>query len=268
MRIPLLVAALAGVAACSPQIPDSAAGVGFGDYDQYEATQSTRAAAAAIPPAGAISDETAPPPAASELAAASPTPTPRGATTVQPIASARTTATATTATDSAELAAETEALLAAMRANSGQVPLEASPDNPPPQTVTTGAGISAENDFEAVGAVRSIEADAEFLARTRQQYKVIKPTALPSRDAAKIPNIVEYALRTHHPVGTKVYSRIGLNKQARYERNCAAYPSPDQAQIDFLARGGPKRDRKGLDPDGDGYACDWDPAPFRKAVSG
>ena len=30
--------------------------------------------------------------------------------------------------------------------------------------------------------------------------------------------------------------------------------------------GGPERDQFGIDPDGDGYACSWDPSPFRKAV--
>ncbi len=30
--------------------------------------------------------------------------------------------------------------------------------------------------------------------------------------------------------------------------------------------GGPERDQFGIDPDGDGYACRWDPSPFRKAV--
>ncbi len=50
------------------------------------------------------------------------------------------------------------------------------------------------------------------------------------------------------------------------ERNCAKYGSPDLAQMAFLSKGGPKRDRMGLDPDGDGYACSWDPAPFRQAV--
>lgn len=54
--------------------------------------------------------------------------------------------------------------------------------------------------------------------------------------------------------------------QAKAQRNCAGYASPDQAQIDFLANGGPQRDRKGLDPDGDGFACGWDPSPFRSAV--
>ena len=61
-------------------------------------------------------------------------------------------------------------------------------------------------------------------------------------------------------------SCIGLNCAGRTQRGCAVYRSPDQAQIDFRASGGPQRDRKGLDPDGDGYACAWDPAPFRAAV--
>ena len=52
----------------------------------------------------------------------------------------------------------------------------------------------------------------------------------------------------------------------RAQRACGHYPSPDQAQIDFLASGGPERDKLGLDPDGDGYACAWNPAPFRTAV--
>ncbi len=265
MRIRFLLAALAGLGACSPQIPDSAAGVGFDDYDQYEARQRSRAVA--VPPAGAISAETIAPAPLSALAAAPAAP---AAVPDATTATAATTTVATTAppADSRELAAETAALLAATRANSGQRPLEASPDNPPPPTVTTSAGISAENDFEAVGAVRSISADAELLARNRRQYEVVAPTGLPSRSDSRPPNIVAYALKTRHPVGTKLYTRIGINRQARFERNCAAYPSPDLAQIDFLARGGPERDWLGLDPDGDGFACGWNPEPFRQAVSG
>jgi hypothetical protein len=37
----------------------------------------------------------------------------------------------------------------------------------------------------------------------------------------------------------------------------------DQAQSDFILAGGPQKDRKGMDPDGDGYACGWDPAVYR-----
>ena len=146
--------------------------------------------------------------------------------------------------------------------------MRASPGNPPPETVESASGISTENDFNAVGDARSIESDAALIARNREQYQVVQPTALPSRSGNTGPNIVEYALATKHPVGTKVYNRIGLNKQSRFERNCAKYSSPDRAQIDFLANGGPNRDKMGLDPDGDGYACAWNPAPFRIAVNG
>mgnify|MGYP000454045377 CR=1 FL=1 len=69
--------------------------------------------------------------------------------------------------------------------------------------------------------------------------------------------------------------RIGVIRTALDEKGfsqtsimsyCAKYASADLAQEDFLQRGGPERDRKGLDPDGDGYACNWDPTPFRAAA--
>jgi len=109
----------------------------------------------------------------------------------------------------------------------------------------------------------TIESDKERLARQRAQYKVIAPSALPSRPGSVGPNIVEYALSTTNNVGEPLYRRSALFAKSRYQRNCAKYPSPDQAQLDFLRRGGPKRDPLGLDPDGDGFACTWDPRPFR-----
>lgn len=42
--------------------------------------------------------------------------------------------------------------------------------------------------------------------------------------------------------------------------NCAAYRTAIAAQRAFIAEGGPERDRLGLDPDGDGYACSFRPA--------
>lgn len=234
MRFIPILAAAAVVAACSPSVPDSAAGV------------------SPVPPARAISDE--PSTGSSDILISA-----------RPVTG--TTATASTdSTDPADIAAETQAALAAARANSGQVPLEASPNNPPPQTVETSTGISEENDFDAVGSIRSIESDAALIAQNREQYQVIQPTALPSRSGDTGPNIVSYALSTSHQVGTKVYTRIGINKQARFQRNCAKYASADLAQLDFLDKGGPDRDRMGLDPDGDGFACSWNPTPFRMAV--
>ena len=61
--------------------------------------------------------------------------------------------------------------------------------------------------------------------------------------------------------------------EARYSRsmgarvagvgNCGRFRDADAAQRAFLAGGGPARDRYGVDPDGDGFACTWDPGPYR-----
>ena len=224
----LSLLALAAVAACSPQVPDSGPGVGFGSYSEYQAQQAQQLQGQSLPPPATVSSA------------------PLNATTV-PL------------DPDAQLAADTAAAL-----NSGRAPLEASPSNPAPVAVNA-AGISQENDFEEVAELRSIESDAAAIARNRAQYVVVQPTDLPRRSGEDGPNIVEYALRTTNPKGVSLYRRSSLNFQ-NYDRTCAEYPSADKAQIDFLARGGPQRDRRGLDPDGDGFACDWDPRPFRSAV--
>ncbi len=92
------------------------------------------------------------------------------------------------------------------------------------------------------------------------------PAVAPAADAG--PNIVAYALSAPNQVGQEWYSRFAFAGQGRMQRNCADYRSADEAQRDFLLRGGPERDARGLDPDGDGFACGWDPAPFRAAVNG
>ena len=223
--------AIGALAACAPQVPDSGAGVGFENYADYQARQAQRErqlqGQSSLPPPATVSS--AP---------------------LDAMGSA----------DSPErLAAETAAAL-----GSGQAPLQAAPSGSAPVAVNA-AGISQENDFEEVADLRSIESDAEQIARNRAQYQVIQPTELPRRSGDGSPNIVEYALRTTNPKGVSLYRRSALGFQ-NHARNCAQYASADQAQIEFLARGGPQRDRLGLDPDGDGFACDWDPAPFRAAV--
>ena len=62
-----------------------------------------------------------------------------------------------------------------------------------------------------------------------------------------------------------MYDRGGIHLTSP-EAACGKFASPDLAQMDFLQSGGPERDRKGLDPDGDGFACAWDPTPFRLAT--
>ncbi len=289
MRFSLCVTALVGLTACSPGIPDSGAGipdsgagVGFGTADQYIAQQRARDAAlegtTALPPAGSISPEGAN--RASSGAPLSATGAPRyagssnssapGQGNAQPGGSVNGVYTPTgglsSASTSDDIARETAARLAETSQNSGQQVLHASPSNPAPQTVTSAGGISNENSFDAVGNARSIQDDAQLIAQNRAQYQVVQPGALPERSGNVGPNIVKYALETSHPVGQQIYTRMGLNKQSKFQRNCAKYASSDQAQTDFLAQGGPRRDKLGLDPDGDGFACAWDPRPFRAAV--
>lgn len=147
----------------------------------------------------------------------------------------------------------------------GTVPAEgAAAVEPDPNLLRRDAGISDENDFEAVSDRVSIEADQQRLAAQREVFQVIEPKALPDRPSGDLAAIVEFALATSHPVGRSVYPRSALRVGS--SNNCNRYSNPNEAQRVFLQDGGPERDRRGLDPDGDGYACGWDPTPFRLAV--
>lgn len=125
--------------------------------------------------------------------------------------------------------------------------------------------LSDENDFEAVSERQSIESDAERVEKNRSLYVLIEPTSLPMRPGSNVPSIVEYAIKTTNPVGTQLYSRQFASK-TRFDWNCAKYSSQSAAQEAFLVWGGPKVDPRGIDPDGDGFACYWDPKPFRSVL--
>jgi hypothetical protein len=249
MRLFLGLMALAALTACNTTVPDSAAGVGFGDYDSYQREKAARAAA--------LSRQSVPGPMSETTA---PTATVGGTGTAPQTAMTP----ATTGADGADVAKETAEMLARTRANSGEVPLDASPSNPPPVRLNN-PGISDENNFEAVGERRTIQDDAALRRAQQAQYEQIEPTALPPRTGPSGPSIVEFALSTTHPRGQSVYRRSGFASEARAQRKCAKYASADLAQMEFLKKGGPEKDRLGLDPDGDGFACTWDPAPFREA---
>ena len=90
---------------------------------------------------------------------------------------------------------------------------------------------------------------------------------MPQRKGGSGADLVTYALQATNRVGQSVYKRGGL-ALANSQRACAGFASPDLAQTEFLRRGGPKRDPKNLDPDGDGFACTWDPTPFQNARGG
>lgn len=243
VRFVLGACAAIAVAACQPAVPeDSRFGVGFDQtFDAQRANRDAVLAgsATAVPVAPSVS--------------AQPLPV--------------TGSAADTATQTAAILAQTNPVndaerLAAAANNSGVAPIEASPSNPAPAVVNSATGISRENNFDAVSGQRSIESDAARIAANRAQYQVIQPQALPERSETG-PNIVAYAVSSKHAVGTQIYKRRKFNSAKRYARVCGPYHHLDQAQADFLAAGGPEKDRKGMDPDGDGYACQWDPSVYR-----
>ncbi|MGL5009225.1 MAG: hypothetical protein ACRC6I_05045 [Paracoccaceae bacterium] len=265
LRAPLLLVTLAGLAACTPTVPDSGAGagVGFTDYNTYlrQREAALRSGAPApTPPGGPIAGVSTPLPTATPAsgfstdrigatldAAAGVTPAP---VTGAPLSG-------TTAFDPTLGGAEADRprgiTPAGIREESGEV-----------AGVVGGTGaISDEQDFQAVSQRETIESDAERIARNRSQYVQIQPTDLPQRPSDTGPNIVAFALSTTHGVGQPQYRRSGIGGNP--ERACSKYPSADLAQQAFLERGGPERDRLGVDPDGDGFACSWDPRPFRAA---
>jgi len=196
MRFLLLTLSLTAIAACAPQVPDSGAGVGFSDYETYQAERGTATALGTSTPA-----------------------------------------------------------------NVG-APLSATAATP---TATGNAGISDEQDFGAVSGRESISSDAARINANRAQYTIVEPTDLPVRSGNSQSQIVEYALATTNSVGEPLFSRSRVFAENKFNRSCGKFPSADMAQEEFLKRGGPQRDPKGMDPDGDGFACYWDPNPFRQA---
>lgn len=229
------VLALLSMAACTPTSSGDGAGVGFTDYNSY-------IRGAQPGPAGTV-----------------PPPPPSG--TFDPAAAA-----------------------AAIDRADGVVPPSTDPSSLPPLVDSTvrprgGApagikeetgevsnlGISDEQDFEAVKARETIESDAERIARNRAEYVIVQPKDLPVRPGDTGPNIVEFALATTHAPGVQMFKRSGLGLRDA-NAACGKFASPDKAQQEFLSKGGPERDRLGVDPDGDGFACSWDPRPFRTAL--
>lgn len=223
MRIILTAFAAVSVAACTPPVPDSAAGVGFENYDSYLADKQAR-------------DD--------QLRSGT---SPAQQTVVPPATGAQTEAQATAA-----------AAVAAIKPAGTQVAAASAPQ-------ANNEAISDEQDFGAVSSRQSIASDAERRAAQSAQYQVVNPTAVPSRPGSTTPTPIEFALQVTHPVGQKTYNRsvFGSNKS---QANCAGYVSSELAQDAFLKAGGPQKDKLKLDPDGDGYACGWDPAKYRQLV--
>ncbi len=257
MRSLLPVLSLAVLAACQPPVPNDASGaVGFGNYSDYQQQRDAQLAAERN-----RQIQTVQPPFQADVV---PYPPAVGAPTASELAEA--------GIGQGQLA--TTAPLTAM-------PPAGSPAIPEPSAILPGVatesaaavavpeahtGISDEQDFSAVASRETIESDKARMEQNKAQYQQIQPTELPARTSAAeaAVDLVQYALNAPNRKGETIYprSRIAISSS---ERNCARYDTPEAAQQAFLRAGGPQRDSKNLDPDGDGFACYWDPTPFQKA---
>ncbi|PKP71897.1 MAG: hypothetical protein CVT82_00135 [Alphaproteobacteria bacterium HGW-Alphaproteobacteria-4] len=236
------LAAMLALGACTGSTPpDRAAGVGFGDYNAYLAQRE-----AALQGNGPIPPAVSPP-----MATAAATPqssAPRGAAPLNPMGAALTAPPTAAGVTVQPLGAAAPTAIAAV-----------------PAPVTPGAaGISDEQNFEAVASRESIESDKARIEANRAAYVEVAPTPLPERAENAGPNLAAFALAATNRLGEPVFNRLAL-KLANHDRACGKYASADLAQTAFLQNGGPERDLGNLDPDGDGFACSWDPTPFQSA---
>jgi len=139
-------------------------------------------------------------------------------------------------------------------ANAGEV-LEADIGIDPNSTSINLAAQSQEQQK------RQREIAAQQRQAAKEQLVIVEPQAVPQQDINA--NVVEFARSTTHPLGTKRYNRPAFRSRQQSAGVCRRFDSSDEAQRQFLANGGPSNDRFNLDPDGDGFACTFDPAPYR-----
>lgn len=256
MRLPLALSALLLASACASNAPYSnvidtaGGGVGFSDYAQYmraqeELSRIRRAEAAAARATPSQVGGAGPVGFQPQGFGTAQTQMPQQAPLGQPIAA--------TPLQSQPLPQQV-----------AQVPVQGFDTG---QTVAAAAPVSAEQGV----STQSFQAQP---FGTPTQNRVVRRDFVPQvrvtaaeAPSASGPNLFMYALSTQHNVGEERYTRRHPLRWRRSEAACAQYPHQDLAQEAFLEAGGPERDTEHMDPDGDGFACWWDPAPFRQAAT-
>ncbi|MEP3299526.1 MAG: hypothetical protein ABJO27_24120 [Pseudoruegeria sp.] len=130
-----------------------------------------------------------------------------------------------------------------------------------------GAGaVSVEGSVESGAPLSALSVPAVTAPiATNAVTQVSAPSSVNSDGS---PNIVAFALATSNAVGQSIYPRDGAVSADKLAKNCAKYRNPEEAQQKLLSSGGPQKDKYDIDPDGDGFACYWNPAPFRTARDG
>ena len=84
-----------------------------------------------------------------------------------------------------------------------------------------------------------------------------------SSNSSDYVNVAKFARDTKNKKGEKIFTRLSFSIYDNWNE-CSKFKTKDEAQRKFLKDGGPYKDKFNLDPDGDGFACDWDPEIYRK----
>ena len=108
------------------------------------------------------------------------------------------------------------------------------------------------------------DAAATSLLKIRENRIIIPKEEIENFKNKDSINIASYARRTDNLIGEKVHKRFKRKKET--VRKCSHFSTSDDAQRFFLSNGGPQKDPFNLDSDGDGFACKWNPAPFRTII--
>ena len=107
--------------------------------------------------------------------------------------------------------------------------------------------------------------EREQAAKRREELKagrVVLEANRREKIATKSVNLAVFARSVSNALGEKIYHRNFLINDNGLD--CKKFSNKNAAQIFFLENGGPKNDFHNMDVDGDGFACKWDPAIYRK----
>jgi hypothetical protein len=111
-----------------------------------------------------------------------------------------------------------------------------------------------QQKIDAAKAQRDLDA-------AKSQLVIYQPAGSVPQERSGV-NVALYAMQSTNQVGQSIYPRSAAARLTGMG-GCGRYRDADAAQRAFLAAGGPQADRLGLDPDGDGFACSFDPSVYR-----
>ena len=104
---------------------------------------------------------------------------------------------------------------------------------------------------------------AKKLSEARDQRMIVDTD--PNSELPKGVNIASFARSTKNDKGEKIYAR-NLFHSLDHWTECNSFRTSDSAQRFLLNNGGPELDSRNLDPDGDGFACNWNPSVYRQLI--